>query len=108
MRPLLQEASEALRAKGITIETKLCDVSKADEIDALADLALSKFGQVNVVCSNAGVGLPTSARNMKLSDWEWILNVDLWGPIHGQDLPSDIGSRDGAHQCHFLGGWLTF
>ena len=48
---LLREASEALRAKGIAIETKLCDVSKADEIDALADLALSKFGQVNVVCS---------------------------------------------------------
>jgi len=79
---LLHEASEELRAKGIAIETKLCDVSKTDEIDALADLALSKFGQVNVVCSNAGVGLPTSARNMKLSDWEWILNVDLWGPIH--------------------------
>ena len=39
---LLQEASEALRAKGITIETKLCDVSKADEIDALADLALKQ------------------------------------------------------------------
>ena len=48
----------------------------------MADLALNRFGQVNVVCSNAGVGLPTSARNMKLSDWEWILNVDLWGPIH--------------------------
>ena len=38
---LLQEASEELRAKGITTETKLCDVSKADEIDALADLALN-------------------------------------------------------------------
>ena len=50
---LLQEASEELRAKGITTETKLCDVSKADEIDALADLALNRFGQVNVVCSNA-------------------------------------------------------
>ena len=33
-------------------------------------------------CSNAGVGIPTSARNVKLSDWEWIINVDLWGPIY--------------------------
>ena len=34
------------------------------------------------MCSNAGVGIPTSARNVKLSDWEWIIIVDLWGPIY--------------------------
>ena len=28
------------------------------------------------------MGIPTSARNLKLSDWEWIINVDLWGPIY--------------------------
>ncbi|MGV0033423.1 MAG: SDR family NAD(P)-dependent oxidoreductase [Candidatus Azotimanducaceae bacterium WSBS_2022_MAG_OTU7] len=27
-------------------------------------------------------GHSTSARNMKLADWEWIINVDLWGPIY--------------------------
>ena len=79
---LLHQANEELRALGIEVQTQLCDVSKAEEVDALAELALSTFGQVHVVCSNAGVGLPTSARNIKLSDWEWILNVDLWGPIH--------------------------
>jgi NAD(P)-dependent dehydrogenase (short-subunit alcohol dehydrogenase family) len=79
---LLHQANEEFRALGIGVQTQLCDVSKAEEVDALAELALSTFGQVHVVCSNAGVGLPTSARNIKLSDWEWILNVDLWGPIH--------------------------
>ena len=79
---LLHQANEELHALGIAVQTQLCDVSRAEEVDALAELALSTFGQVHVVCSNAGVGLPTSARNIKLSDWEWILNVDLWGPIH--------------------------
>ena len=62
--------------------TQTCDVSKLEEIERLAELTLERFGGVHVVCSNAGVGIPTSARNMKLADWEWIINVDLWGPIY--------------------------
>jgi NAD(P)-dependent dehydrogenase (short-subunit alcohol dehydrogenase family) len=60
-----------------------CDVSKLAEVESLAQQALDAYGGVNVLCNNAGVGIPTSARNMKLDDWEWIINVDLWGPIYG-------------------------
>lgn len=62
---------------------QLCDVSSLEQVQSLADFAIENFGAVNVVCNNAGVGIPTSARNMKLDDWEWIINVDLWGPIYG-------------------------
>lgn len=62
---------------------QLCDVSSFEQVQSLADAAIENFGAVNVVCNNAGVGIPTSARNMKLDDWEWIINVDLWGPIYG-------------------------
>ena len=37
----------------------------------------------NVLCNNAGVGIPTATHRMKLDDWRWIIDVDLWGPIHG-------------------------
>ena len=60
-----------------------CDVSKLEQVEALAERTLDAFGGVHVLCSNAGVGIPTSARNIKLDDWEWIINVDLWGPIYG-------------------------
>jgi len=60
-----------------------CDVSKLEAVEALAATAIDAFGAVHVLCNNAGVGIPTSARNLKLDDWEWILNVDLWGPIYG-------------------------
>lgn len=78
---LLAQSAKELTDAGAEVVTRKCDVSKLEEVEALAALTMEHFGAVNVVCSNAGVGLPTSARNMKLPDWEWILNVDLWGPI---------------------------
>ena len=68
---------------GIEAIGQRCDVSSLDAVQALADTTIDRFGAVHVMCNNAGVGIPTSARNMKLQDWEWIINVDLWGPIYG-------------------------
>ena len=79
---LLKRAEQEFADAGVEVVTQACDVSKLEEIERLAELTLERFGGLHVVCSNAGVGLPTSARNMKLADWEWIINVDLWGPIY--------------------------
>ena len=79
---LLNKAEKEFLDAGVAIATQTCDVSKLEEVERLAELTMERFGSVNIVCSNAGVGIPTSARNMKLADWEWIINVDLWGPIY--------------------------
>ena len=79
----LDRAVEELAADGAEVAGTTCDVSSLEQVQALADFAMDRFGAVHVLCNNAGVGIPTSARNMKLDDWEWIINVDLWGPIYG-------------------------
>ena len=79
----LDNVVSELQGAGAQAVGQVCNVAQLDEVQALADFTLEKFGQVNVLCNNAGVGIPTSARNMKLDDWEWIINVDLWGPIYG-------------------------
>jgi len=68
--------------QGLEVVTQLCDVSSLDQVEELAVFAQKSFGSIDVVCSNAGVGVPTSARDIKLDDWEWIINIDLWGPIY--------------------------
>ena len=58
------------------------DVSKLAEVEALEKAATSAFGPVAVLMNNAGIG-PTSSI---LGDWEgWrrIVDVNLWGVIHG-------------------------
>jgi len=79
---LLKAAEQEFTDAGVEVAIQACDVSKLEEVERLAELTMERFGAVHVVCSNAGVGIPTSARHMKLSDWEWIINVDLWGPIY--------------------------
>lgn len=79
---LLKAAEKEFSAAGTSVVCQVCDVSKLEDVERLADVTMDRFGAVHVVCSNAGVGIPTSARNVKLADWEWIINVDLWGPIY--------------------------
>jgi NAD(P)-dependent dehydrogenase (short-subunit alcohol dehydrogenase family) len=77
-------AAEAeLAAGGTEVATMVCDVSQLDQVEALAALAVERFGTVNVLCNNAGIGIPTGTHNIKLDDWRWIIDVDLWGPIYG-------------------------
>ncbi len=79
---LLKAAEKEFSAAGTSVVCQVCDVSKLEDVERLAEVTMDRFGAVHVVCSNAGVGIPTSARNVKLADWEWIINVDLWGPIY--------------------------
>jgi NAD(P)-dependent dehydrogenase (short-subunit alcohol dehydrogenase family) len=79
----LADVVAELKASGVQAVGQRCDVSKLDEVEALGAKAIEAFGAVNVMCNNAGVGIPTSARRMKLEDWKWIIDVDLWGPIYG-------------------------
>ncbi|MEM7080237.1 MAG: SDR family NAD(P)-dependent oxidoreductase [Pseudomonadota bacterium] len=85
-RQALDGALSEFSAAGVEAVGQTCDVSSLDAVNELKDLALSTYGKVNVLCNNAGVGIPTSAMKMKLSDWKWIIDVDLWGPIYGIEV----------------------
>jgi NAD(P)-dependent dehydrogenase (short-subunit alcohol dehydrogenase family) len=71
---------EPLGVNAIGVRT---DVSKADQVDALARRVVAELGGVHVVCNNAGVSPLGLAWENSLADWEWMLGVNLWGVIHG-------------------------
>ena len=79
----LDQALAEFSQAGVQAHGQLCDVSSLESVESLADFTMATHGAVHVVCNNAGVGIPTSARNLKLEDWKWIIDVDLWGPIYG-------------------------
>ncbi|HEY3143174.1 MAG TPA: SDR family NAD(P)-dependent oxidoreductase [Acidimicrobiales bacterium] len=83
-RPVLQRVGDALRGDGADVLTVATDVSVKDDVAALAATALEHFGDVHLVCNNAGVGsrgLPIA--ELPLLDFEWVLAVNLFGVIHG-------------------------
>ena len=79
----LETVVAEFEAAGVPACGQTCDVTDLSAVEALGAFTMDTYGAVHVVCNNAGVGIPTSARNIKLEDWKWIIDVDLWGPIHG-------------------------
>jgi NAD(P)-dependent dehydrogenase (short-subunit alcohol dehydrogenase family) len=63
--------------------TQLVDVSKAEQMDALAAAVKARFGAPNFVFNNAGVGSGGLIWENSLADWEWVLGVNLMGVVHG-------------------------
>jgi NAD(P)-dependent dehydrogenase (short-subunit alcohol dehydrogenase family) len=80
---MLAETVGELERAGTEVVGTTCDVSKLEAVEALAAAALDAFGGVHVLCNNAGIGIPTPTHKLNLDDWRWIIDVDLWGPIHG-------------------------
>ncbi|HLI79643.1 MAG TPA: SDR family NAD(P)-dependent oxidoreductase [Candidatus Binataceae bacterium] len=94
----LDKAVATLSSSGAKAEGVVCDVANLASVQHLADTAFSKMGAVHIVFNNAGVAINGHIAQMKHSDWEWIIKVDLWGPIHGVEafLPRLIEQKQGG------------
>ena len=64
------------------VMTATVDVSKFEEVADLEAMVRKKFGGTDVLMNNAGIG-PDSNSFGPLENWQRILNVNLWGVIHG-------------------------
>ena len=79
----LNQAEEELKSSGTDVISVVVDVSKLEDIKKLAQKTIDKFGEVHLLCNNAGVASPGFLWEGVLSDWEWVIGVNLWGVIHG-------------------------
>jgi NAD(P)-dependent dehydrogenase (short-subunit alcohol dehydrogenase family) len=79
----LARAEAAMRAGGAQVIGVRTDVSRAEDVEALAAKTLDAFGAVHLVVNNAGVSPLGNVWENSVADWQWILGVNLWGVIHG-------------------------
>ena len=95
----LDRAVDDLRSAGSEAWGVQCDVSSLADVTALADESFRLLDQVHVVFNNAGVAARRPIASMTHDDWRWVIDVDLWGPIHGVEafLPRLIEQRSGGH-----------
>jgi NAD(P)-dependent dehydrogenase (short-subunit alcohol dehydrogenase family) len=59
------------------------DVADAASVQHLAGVTIDRFGRVDIVVNNAGVGPKAPIADMTLQDWRWLIDVNLFGVIHG-------------------------
>ena len=83
----LQALDDARAALGPEVSERvhsvLVDVADLHSVEVLAASTLDRFGQVDIVCNNAGVSTFNTVDRLTMADWQWVLGVDLWGVING-------------------------
>lgn len=75
----LLETVEEFRGRGFTVEGKTCDVAVESDVQAVVDMAIEKFGAVDVLINNAGISWGAMPEEMTLTQWQKVIDVNLTG-----------------------------
>jgi NAD(P)-dependent dehydrogenase (short-subunit alcohol dehydrogenase family) len=79
----LVRAVAELRAAGAEAIGVRTDVSRGEQVEALAQAALDAFGRVQLLFNNAGVGVLGNLWEGSANDWSWVFGVNVMGVAHG-------------------------
>lgn len=79
----LEALATDLRATGAQIEVKTTDVTRAEQVQALVDLALERHGRVDVMLNNAGLMPHSPLDRRRLEDWDQMIDVNIKGVLYG-------------------------
>ncbi|WP_373380121.1 SDR family oxidoreductase [Cupriavidus nantongensis] len=94
------------QARNVPVIGLRTDVSRAEQVQALADAAIEAFGQVNLLFNNAGVGAGGLIWENSERDWEWVMGVNLYGVVHGVRIFTPLmlaaAEKDPAFEGHIV------
>lgn len=79
----LKALATDLRATGAQVEVKVTDVTRAEQVQALVDLALEHHGRVDVMLNNAGLMPHSPLDRRRLEDWDQMIDVNIKGVLYG-------------------------
>ena len=83
-RPSLDATVAGLGDTTGKVETALADVGDLDQVRAVIDLAVGRFGRLDVLVSNAGVLSPNGRiHNLATEDWERAFRINVLGAVNG-------------------------
>ncbi len=96
-RAQLEESAAKVRELGAEAHVAAVDVAQRERVFAWADEVAAHHGGVNVIVNNAGVSLTVAISELALGDFEWLMNINFWGVVHGTQafLPHLIRSGEG-------------
>jgi NAD(P)-dependent dehydrogenase (short-subunit alcohol dehydrogenase family) len=70
---------ESLRGRGFTAHAMRCDVSNAEQVQAVVDATVERFGKVDILVNNAGVSWGERPETMTLAQWQKVIDTNLTG-----------------------------
>jgi NAD(P)-dependent dehydrogenase (short-subunit alcohol dehydrogenase family) len=96
---LLATEAERLASGGGEVLPLATDVADPEAVERLGDAAVERFGGLQVAVNNAGIVNGGRAWELSLDDWHRVLDVNLWGVIHGvrSFVPLILATGDEGH-----------
>ena len=79
----LAETVNLCEGTGVKVTAQRLDVADRDAVFAWADAVVDEHGKVNLIFNNAGVALGATIEAMSYEDFEWLMNINFWGVVHG-------------------------
>jgi NADP-dependent 3-hydroxy acid dehydrogenase YdfG len=94
----LAQTVQSIGAAGVTVSQHVVDVADRAAVEQFAADAARTHGNVHLVFNNAGVSVTADVERLSYDDFEWLMNVNFWGVVHGTKafLPY-LRSVDAAH-----------
>ena len=78
----LNETVEMLRKFNVSVSSHVLDVADKEAIEALPQKVIDQHGKVDLVFNNAGVSTGKHFKDMEEENWDWVMNINLYGVIN--------------------------
>ena len=89
--------ADKLSSTTVKVFAQVTDVTDRNQVKSLVDLAITKFGHVDVIINNAGVMPQSMLESLLIDDWDSMIDVNIKGVLYGiaAVLPSMIARSSG-------------
>lgn len=91
-----QEAARQRIGAGDNAISVACDVSRHDQVEAMVQTAISKFGRIDIVINNAGFGLNDAVAALDMSQCRQLFDTNLFGAMECMQAVIPIMKRQGG------------
>lgn len=93
------EAASSVDEHRAAVEAMQADVRDPDAVERVAQHAVARFGAIHIAVNNAGIVNRGNSWELSLDDWHRVMDVNLWGVIHGVRafVPRILESGDEGH-----------
>jgi NADP-dependent 3-hydroxy acid dehydrogenase YdfG len=78
----LAQLVKEIEGDGGTARARKLDVIDLDDVRAFVDFAKAEFGRVDVIVNNAGVMPLSPLSELKIDEWNWMIDVNIRGVLH--------------------------